>query len=187
MAPGELDQAFKTVLKATTQLLRPLGFKRRGSTLRLVRNDVSGLINFQRSSWSSREEIRFTINVGVVYGTLLARRVALDRALECDAHVWGRLCSLSHRGQDHWWTIIPSTDIAGLSAEVASEVSRYALPVIEKYLEPRMLLESLDSGLAPGLTRRVRIDHLARLKAACGGVAKVPTGESHPENDEALE
>jgi hypothetical protein len=171
VAAGPLDQAFNAILKATE-------FKRRGPTMRLIRNNVAGLVNFQRSSWSSRQEIRFTVNVGVVYGALLPSRVPLDRALECDAQVRERLGALSHRKHDFWWTINESTDVEALSSEIVSEVTRYAIPFIEKNLDPQALLDSWEAGVAPGLTFRERLDLLERLKTAYRLRTDGPAGDA---------
>ena len=48
------------------EYFKPLGWKRQGQNYRLIEKDgLSRIINFQKSSWNSKDEVIFYINYGI--------------------------------------------------------------------------------------------------------------------------
>ena len=161
----KLDEAFDAVVGATAARLKPLGFSRRGSVFRLVRDDMSGVVQFQRSTKSSRELVLFTVNVGVICGRLLPVRVPLRTATSMDSHVGHRLGFLTSGEFDKWWPIDLRTDAVALGTEVTEAIVRHAVPFIERHMSVDALKALWESGSSPGLTDGARRDLLARLSS----------------------
>ncbi len=161
-----LDEGFDSVVLTTAARLKPLGFSRRGPVFRLVRDGMSGVIQFQRSTKSSRELVLFTVNVGVVCGRLLPARVPLRTATSMDSHVGHRLGFLSSGEFDKWWPIDLRTDAAALGTEVTEAIVAHAVPFIEQHMSVDALRTLWESGRSPGMTDGARRDLLARLNAA---------------------
>ena len=147
VSPSDL---FTAVLKelATSSLLR--GFKRRGSYLRRRVDCNQLLVNLQRSTSSTRDHIRFVVNVGIVCDTLLRF------FLEEDARPSGADHANSHwrmrvgNPQERWFEIDASTDPVTLAREVEDELR----PVLEQAsaaLSDAALVSIWKSGRGPGL------------------------------------
>src|SRR5207249_1118622 len=84
----------KTILTSMHQVLKPLGFRKWGSTFtKRVNEDVVLVINLQKSVWSSQDQVKATVHLGV-FSLPLARELArrghwvrtLDTPTEADCH-----------------------------------------------------------------------------------------------------
>lgn len=164
MSPGDL---FTAVLKelATSSLL--LGFKRRGAYLRR-RVECNQLhINLQRSTSSTRDHIRFVVNVGIACDTLL------HFFLEEDAKPSGADHANSHWSmrvgtpQERWFEIDASTDPVALAREVEDEL-RPALGKAIAVLSDAALVALWKSGSGPGLGEFECAKNLAVLARKIG-------------------
>ena len=56
-----------------TPSLRDPGFTRTASTFHIRATEGWGVINFQKSAWGSKDETRFTINLGVALDKIVGR------------------------------------------------------------------------------------------------------------------
>jgi len=167
-----LNDNFKKVIEATAKQLQPLGLIRRGMVLRIMGQDNCGIVEFQRSTKSSKERLLFTINLGVVCGDLLDLGPAgLKKARIIDAHLWQRIGMFLPGRPDKWWEITVSTDSDALAREVADLVFEKAVPYIQRYLSTDSILTLWESGESPGLTNGQRANFLAMLKAKRQGGA----------------
>lgn len=164
MATVDPGEAYKSVLRETGALLKPLGYRRRGANLRLVTNGMAGIVNFQKSQSSTKASIKFTVNVGVVCGALLHPDRDVSKALEPEAHSRQRIGAFFDPRGDKWWTLDAHTDVAALANEVATLIVRHAVPFIDGQMSPAALLELWSSGRPCGLTRGGREMVLARLR-----------------------
>jgi hypothetical protein len=70
MKTNELQSKFKEYVGIIGFFLKPHGFKRVGSSFYLKENDNWVIINIQKSSKSTRENIFFTFNIGICSSTL---------------------------------------------------------------------------------------------------------------------
>jgi hypothetical protein len=59
------EEKFDSLIKDCHQILKPLGFKKKGNNFFLKKNDFGQHLNFQKSSFRTREDISFTINTGI--------------------------------------------------------------------------------------------------------------------------
>jgi hypothetical protein len=137
--------------------LKDKGFKRSKSTFHRPIDENWEVVNLQRSYYSDRDEVRFTVNVAV--GIERLREGALTwaddkRPPEYKCHFRERLGILLS-GRDTWWSVTPDTNTAELAGSVLLAVERYGLP----WLEARSTHERLRS-LAVGDLRSEYEHHL---------------------------
>jgi Domain of unknown function (DUF4304) len=170
MARSVLDEAFNKVVMATGDRLKPLGFVRGGSILRVINQNNCGIVEFQRSRKSSRERLFFTVNLGVVCGELLdSTSCHPEKAKSVDAHVRLRIGMLLPDRPDKWWEISESTDLDSLATEVSEIIFKVAVPYIQHYMRTSVIADLWKSGQSPGLTDRQRVMLLDKLNARYKG------------------
>jgi hypothetical protein len=173
MGGTTVNELFDRVIRTTTARLQPLGFSQRGLVLRVMGQDTCGIVQFQRSTKSSKDRILFTINLGVVCGELLVNGCeGLRRARVSDAHVRQRIGSFLPRRPDRWWEITRSTDPDALALEISGLLVEEAVPFIQGLLSPGSIISLWESGQSPGITDGERDDLLGVLKANMRGDAK---------------
>lgn len=95
-----------------------------------------GVLGFQKSAWSDRESLRFTVNVQVVskqaweeHRRRSPRAGIKPSADTCAGSIawWSRLGTLMPIGQDYWWTLDASSDCDALADEVVDAIRTHAL------------------------------------------------------------
>jgi hypothetical protein len=103
--------------------LRTMGFKGSGGRYRLERPPYQGTLDFQKSQWSNRALVEFTINVAANYGP---------------AHqgFWtSRIGNLLPEDGDLWWGVPAGADVSDLATDVTSSIGDYALVALEAILD----------------------------------------------------
>lgn len=171
MASPEVEQQFKAILAAANGVLKPAGFRKSGSTFRLFAEGNCAIVNFQRSQSSTADELKFTINTGVVSRRLFeARKIfendKLETSKESDAHLRQRIGWLLPDKQDKWWILSGSRTASTVVAEIAAALADLAVPYLSAHLTDEALIATWESGQCPGLTEKQRVSFLAELKSA---------------------
>ena len=111
--------------------LKEQGFKRSKATFHRPVEENWEVINLQRSQWSSRREVSFTVNLEVALGCLRGDRWGVGKrppAYRCHFHE--RLGVLL-TGSDTWWTLSPDTNINELADSLVLALEAYGLPWLE--------------------------------------------------------
>lgn len=129
----DLNLLYRSLLSdLNREVLKPRGWKRSGSNFRRIRQEGmitrGAILNFQKSQWNTREELRFTVNAG--------RKLVILREIDPNFKVYDchnsdqrRPQSLSNRyDQDQWWCLRENTDYESLKAELAEYLTQAALP-----------------------------------------------------------
>ncbi len=161
----DTEELFSELVKAVGEKLKPLGYSRRGQVFRIIANNNCGLIGFQRSVSNTKENISFTINLGVVCGDLLDQTITqLKDAQIVDAHVSQRIGFLLPEYQDKWWQINDSVNFEQLNGEIMDLVSSKAVPYVSNFLNTNSIFSLWESGSSPGLTEFQRVRFLSKLK-----------------------
>lgn len=164
MARSITDDKLDNVIAGVAEKLKDSGFLRRGSVLRVVGGANCGLIEFQRSQHSSPGNLNFTINVGVVCGSLLAGTgLEVGKSKMIDAHVRQRLGMFLPERSDKWWEINTQTVDEVLIAELSGLLLAKAVPFICGLLDTAAIVALWQSGQCPGLTDGQRLRFLSRL------------------------
>jgi hypothetical protein len=126
---------FKALLTLVHVDLKPLGFTKRGQNFYSGRGDNVGVINFQKHKWSTKEEIRFTVNVGAwsrrlenAFAAFIGTR---DFPAESSCQWRQRIGRwIAGSGGDQWWDIDAATDLRVLHDQIAPTILEYALPAL---------------------------------------------------------
>lgn len=154
------------ILQATAEVLKPLGFVRRGAVFRLLAQGNCGLIEFQRSDKCTDDKLVFTVNFGVVYGELLdVGPSGAPKARIIDAHLRQRIGMLLPDRPDKWWEVDAATERGALIQELMDLVKKGAL-YVESHLATNAVIALWESGQSPGLTAVQRSRFLSKLKEA---------------------
>lgn len=166
MTRTAVDETFNHVIKTIGERLKPLGFARRGSVLRVAGEDTCGIVSFQRSVTNTRDKLLFTVNLGVVSGDLLDTGPSgLEKAEVWDAHVRERIGFLLPEHSDKWWEITAASDPEALAEEMSDLILKYVVPYVQHYLSADSIISLWESGQSPGLTSKQRVELLVALKA----------------------
>lgn len=164
------NETFNELMEAVRGRLASAGFVRQGKIFRIISRNNCGIIDFQRSSASSKQAILFTINLSVVCGDLMEGGLARNKKpLGIDAHIHERIGWLLPERSDKWWKIDESTDREDLIKEISDIVLEKAVPFIERYLDTNAIIDLWESGQSPGLTEVQRQRFLTKLKRSLVG------------------
>jgi hypothetical protein len=151
---GEAQDRFNLFLDSQIwPTLKQRGFRRERGNFRLHRGGNWGLLHFQKSQFSSADEVRFTVEVG-----------AASERLRHYVHWWaeGRPPSITDcvvrerlgvlvEQRDLWWKIERDADLSDLGSEVRRYVVDHGLPFLEGLLTDEGLL---DYYWSPGYNKR---------------------------------
>jgi hypothetical protein len=146
------SEAFKDLLSVhLAPALKQSGFRKKGQSFGRRGDGVWGVINFQRSQWSSRECITFTINVGVWVDAVAAFRLEdTDRVPRTGAppeaycHWRQRIGWLLPDQRDIWWDV--EEPRASWQSALKPRLIENVRTAVVQYAAPHLL--RLDSGAA---------------------------------------
>ena len=158
------ESKFAEIVNALSEDLKPYGFFKKGTVFRFIRNENCGIVQFQKSTTTTEDRLRFTVNFGVVCGALI--NVKTDQLKEVrviDAHIQDRLGMFLPGHPDQWWEITSETDSSRLADEVNKLVVFSAVPYILGLLDTEAIVSLWQSGRSPGLTEGQRLRYLNRL------------------------
>ena len=125
--------------------LKALGFKGSGSTFTWPSKSQFAQLGLQKSQFSNRDELRFTVNVTV------AEKASWEAARTTRPHlpkrpapntlygdyIWQRrIGKLLPSGEDTWWTISAGDDWLPVANAVIDAVTTYALPELRSRTTP---------------------------------------------------
>jgi hypothetical protein len=135
------QEVFATMMKTEmAPALRALGFQGSGQRFALQSETHWAQIGFQKSAWSDREEILFTVNVQCV------SRAAWDEARGSRAWLpkrpspnsaypgggwWERIGRLANR-EDTWWHVNADRPTDPITREVIGLIRERALPALRE-------------------------------------------------------
>jgi hypothetical protein len=147
IAETKFDKVVKDSFHAT---LKPLGFKKKGNNFYKQENGVGHIINFQKSTYYSKDHIHFTINTAVFlpeYWTAFYNyfnKPVPDYPTEPECILRQRIGDLRNEN-DKWFDITPDTDEEEMILEMKRNLNKYILPHFQRVLSKDMLVDVLDS------------------------------------------
>ena len=170
---NEASELFKRLVGGRAAVvLKEQGFRRRSQNFRLHQGANWGVVNFQKSTTSTRERILFTANLGVRCGrlaTFFESATAYWEPLAWDCHWRKRIGEFLEEPQDKWWVIDGQTPLESIEAEV-TDVLTIAIPVLRRYLDDRELRDLWLSRGSSGLTEMKRQEYLCVLLKELGPI-----------------
>jgi hypothetical protein len=156
------QQIFTSAIAAAGSVLRQRGFRRRGSKLTRMGQEVVSLIEFQRSRGSTAAHLTFVINYGVAVLSL-AHAQGVDTA-----KLWWTECHWRARvsgkdGHEAWWPVRDDDDPDQLAARLTHVVQQDVLPALEEKQREADLVTLWTTGKSPGLVEAQRLLFLGQL------------------------
>lgn len=117
------EEKFKTLLKRIQEnLLKDKGFKKDNQNFRLIfnKNDTNYgfIVNFQKSAFNDKEELRFTVNLGRLrsYNKIDEKIKEYDCRIIEDRKRLAKVAPIY--GYDKWWSITSDTDMDLIECEM---------------------------------------------------------------------
>ena len=146
------DTVFKEMLsKLQKEFLKGKGFRKTGNSFRMVLPDgTSKIINFQKSSFNSGEECRFTINVGLYFQKDMENPNLRFKEYECQVRT--RVSGISKRYVgDHWWVLTEVTNPEMLYREILGLMEEDIVPWLEQFETRRDVIRVGQTGALRGM------------------------------------
>jgi Domain of unknown function (DUF4304) len=157
---------YELIQKDTAELLRPLGFKRKGPIIFTRTADNFGVLHFQSSSKSSKAEIIFTLNIGVIIGKLVDSRCYsqfIKHPSSMYAQIRVRIGFFLPEKQDVWWNVSRVVDAPRWCKDFSQLILEEAVPFVQHNMKIDNVVSAWEQGRSPGLTDGERVVYLARL------------------------
>lgn len=171
----DAPKGFRSLKSCLDKRLASIGFVANGYLLSRRTNDTVVVIDIQKDRKSStKEEIRFTINVGISVDAL--REIAAvdggpsssEVPLLERCHWRQRLGRLLPAQRDVWWSVRDEQTAKSVCDEIASGLTDIAFPVLEAMASSDALVKAWQVGRGEGLTEYERRVNLAKLLIALG-------------------
>ncbi|SRR5712691_11265917 len=190
------DLLFQRLLKQLRPVLAELGFRRRSQNFVIESPDCWGVINFQKSLYSSAGQKTFTVNVAIAAKRIMRfyDEPADKPPFHYKCHWEVRLGQLIPGCSDRWWTLSNEASYDSALAEVAGLITEKAVPIVKDHLTEDGLLElwckTLGGFEYPRLkeksillAERNEFDQLPsiflRIREICRGGAEAEGAERH--------
>ena len=190
------DLPFRHLLKELRPSMTREGFRRHSQNFVIQSDECWGVINFQKSLYSSTNEKRFTVNVAIAAKRVL--RFCGEASDEPPRH-W--MCHWQNRighfipgSGDRWWTLSDEASYYPIFTEVEALLVEKAVPIIKHHLTEEQLLvlwsENIGGFEYPMLkhksillAERGNINHLPpvfeRIREICRGSSANEGAEQH--------
>ena len=156
------EQNFDIIIKDCFQtVLKPLGFKKKGNNFYRKLQDLGQIINVQKSSFYSKEHIKFTINTGLFIPEYWLTFYTYHKG-EIPDYPTEPICAIRQRignlkyNTDKWFDIDLSTNIAELKSETTDNILNYIVPYFEKAKTKADVIQLLQD-------ENISLDKFARL------------------------
>jgi hypothetical protein len=160
--PAPVEEKKRAVEAALHGVLRPAGFRKRGSTFVRELAGITQVVALQSSSKTTVAEVLITVNLAVMVPAAL-------HSWEPPISVWSghwraRLGELSPGATDLWWSITDPESASAAARQIAALTRDFALPELAKLSSIEALLETLDREAALGLTATEQVNAAARIR-----------------------
>ena len=158
----------KEIIKKITPFLRDLGFSKKGNTFYLKLDGNFGIINFQKSQYSNKDEVKFTINFGV-YSDVLGQFFDFSYSNQKIPDVWScqweaRIGQFMPNNPDHWWYLNPSDSISNIISDIMEIIQNIVIPELNKHISDDNLLQCwMNESNYAGTTEIGRFEYLTTL------------------------
>ena len=127
------EEKFKTLLKRIQgNLLKVKGFKKDNQNFRLIFNkngmNYGFIVNFQKSAFNDKKELRFTVNVGRIWtnGIIDEKFKEYDCSIIEDRKRLAVIAPIY--GYDKWWSITSNTNMDLIEGEMLDLLQNVAFP-----------------------------------------------------------
>jgi hypothetical protein len=156
------EEKFDMLIKeGVHQILKPLGFRKKGNNFYLQLEQLGQIINLQKSLYYSKDHIHFTINIGLFIPEFWLTYYTFHNG-EIPAYPTEPTCAIRTRighlkcKRDTWFDVNTNSDMDTLLAEMKDNVTNYILPYFERAKTRDDIIFLLDN-------RELPVDTFTRL------------------------
>lgn len=151
-----LDRRLQSVLSSVvTPPLRRHGFRKKGLNYVSVSEEMSWLVNVQKSQWSARGEVQFTLNAGAYVPGVVSCFSGRDEPKKptlADCCLSARIGMLGPWHVDKWWELTESNGSNSALSEVAEDlegcVQDWLIPFLLKLRSPAVVADLLAGPIS---------------------------------------
>jgi hypothetical protein len=166
----ETQEKFDRIIKESfIEILKPLGFKKKANNFYLPLEKIGHIINIQKSYYSTKDDIRFTINVGIFSPEYwlacfnFSNKDVPSYPTEPECLIRKRISCM--RGlPDIWYNITTMTDVEELIIEMKYNISSFILPFFEKLNTEQKLINELETSEHALLHTAAKMTFFTELK-----------------------
>ncbi|HSH64488.1 MAG TPA: DUF4304 domain-containing protein [Bacteroidia bacterium] len=159
----------KSIIKELSPLLKQIDFVKKGNDFYKISDSTYGVVNFQKSRNSTKEELIFTINFGV-YSTILGQLVDGYNSLtdpEVEQCQWrARIGAFMPGSPDYWWNVSTTDNLNNIVADVMEAVKNIIIPELNKRSSNEGLINCWINENYAGTTEIGRFKYLTTLLKA---------------------
>jgi hypothetical protein len=158
----------KIIREGFQELLKPLGFKKKGINFYLRLDTIGQIINVQKSAFGNRDNISFTINTGIFVPVIwLAFYDKSEKGIpefpkEQECLIRKRIGKLRNQ-EDVWYEIQEHTDELQLIEEIRKNLKEFILPYFKRLVSIEKLLQESDN-LELGISPLIKLIILGELQ-----------------------
>ena len=149
----------KIILDRFSEVLKPNGFKKNGSTFSSSNGDLTYFIKLQSSQSSTATSLKATVNIEI-YSALVYKLQDTGMPEKWIRHFTERIGFLLDTPHDKWWIIENENDAVETGNEIADIIREKALPVFGKLRTTTDLADLWRQNKSPGLTEYQRKEYL---------------------------
>ena len=160
------ESLLKPVLTVLSATLKPRGYVRSGSTVRLRNSDTVCIISLQSSTSSISALAKVTVNLGVHVPAFQGPERPEESPSTWSTHWHQRIGHLLPAKDDVWWSIHTVEEGTSIAAEIVGCIERFGLPALAQVSTLSALRQLWESGRSPGLTQAQRVRFLQQLAEA---------------------
>jgi hypothetical protein len=154
----------KAILAEVQAQLKPLGFRKTGSTFTRDRGAVVQIANIQKSTTSDSTHIKVTVNLALWVKALAPIRAGVpDKEDVWSAHWRVRIGEVGPERKDVWWSAASKAEAEFVGRQLAARLITFGLPQMEELSSPAALICLWQTGVGPGLTGVERERYLKKL------------------------
>lgn len=127
------ERYIRLVCDEVWQVLKPRGFRRRGQTFSRESSEAFEIVNVQKSTDSTHEAAKLTVNLGVYYKIVddLFGRPPQTKPMHYDCQYQTRLGRLLEPPEDRWWTMSSDMEVEAAANEILYAVETAGLRALE--------------------------------------------------------
>jgi hypothetical protein len=149
----------KILLGNLNERLKPIGFRKSGTTFTKVTVDMTYFINVQSSRDSTAQILKATLNLEIASLTI-AKNEDTSLPMKHRRHWTERIGFLLDKPFDKWWTIDNEYEADEASKEMIDIIERKVLVEFDRLKTTQDLLDLWKNDKSPGLTEKQRFWYL---------------------------
>jgi hypothetical protein len=147
----EFDEILKNLV---FPFFKELGFKKSGNGFNKKTNELTQVVNIQKSRWNHQDNVSFTFNIGFFVAEIYTENwnKEIPKFIrEYDCQICFRLGQVV-KGNDYWYELNNNTEKVNLEIEIYKHLQHYLKPIIEKNTDLNSLKELILNDEKIGLT-----------------------------------